>query len=427
MKFTKVFFFAALLSFVSACGGNSEEKEFRAEMKKIDGILGNVESSLKSFQNNPSPEALQGILDDMESCHVSAYDFDFGLSPEQEADVEKMENRVKSMKSEITDVCDEFVSSFFKTVEDQEVLLEEQKVYPMYLKKGTTLKLDCHSDAPLTLNFYNSDSRKLLKSFKKAEVCEDITIPNTAIYLVEFNVTEPQYCNINISHSVTSFDEYFNTREIQTEVVETTAGAFRAKKVPGIQLKPVFEEPHKITLRSKGKNILDTSSPYRSITAVKIPSGSSDILYHLRISTTDSSNSSDGQFCKDVSESYRKIKFLGLPLYESSKSSTNIFRELLNGLTVVREEKAYCNFFVFNSQSQAKKFQTNAQLSDLTYNMDYSCTGTQSRNERIPVKGMNTIYLGFENTREFHDVFLWLEVIATVPNDVYYTEKYSLK
>jgi len=428
-KISKLFVAVLLIASAAGCANVKEKKEnkqyFKSEMDKLEELLQEVREVLSSISDNSDLQEVRDLMSSANSEDLEVGDFYFELTPEQQAAVDQKNAEIRKLRARATETCEEFFANYSKSVAKGEILIESQHVCPVYLKRGMKLNLNCECDGPVTINLYNADSRKLVKSFKTGNVNEEIAIANTAIYLVEFNVKEPQYCYLDINYTSDSMDDYLNEPEITVEQVECAAGSFRAKKVPGIRLRPIFEEPHKITVRSKGKNFLDTSSPYRSVTAVRIPAGSSDILYRLRISTTDSDSSDDGEFCKDVSESYKKVKFLGLPLYESTKSSSSIFREVLNDLYVSREEKAYCNFYVFNSQGQAKKFQDNAAISGISYNMDYSCTGTQSRNERIPVKGQSTVYLGFENTRQMHDIFIWLEVLATVPTDVYYTDVYK--
>ena len=127
-----------------------------------------------------------------------------------------------------------------------------------------------------------------------------------------------------------------------------------------------------------------------------------------------------------MTESYKHVRFLGLPLYETNNSHSNLFRELLYSNKPVREEEAYCNVYVFTSQTEAKKFQDGKDPSEIKYNIDLSLMGTQSCNGRIPTKGLSTIYLGFSNERFRYSNYLWLEVIASSPNNEYYRLKYTI-
>ncbi len=146
----------------------------------------------------------------------------------------------------------------------------------------------------------------------------------------------------------------------------------------------------------------------------------------MRISTNEGSISSDGDFDKKVTSSYKKVRFLGLPLYEINRSHSNLFRELLYGNAPVRDEEAYCNVYIFTNQSEAKKFQDGQSPSNLKYNIDLSLMGTQSCNGRIPTKGLSKIYLGFDNERFRYSNYLWLEVLAVTPKNEYYRLKYTI-
>ena len=177
---------------------------------------------------------------------------------------------------------------------------------------------------------------------------------------------------------------------------------------------------------SQGKALFSGGGT-RSVVAMQVPAGSTDVAYCLRISTSQSDQNADGQFCRRMDEKYKEIKLLGLPLYESHNSSSNIFRELLNACEPYREEEAYCNLYIFTSSAEAKKFADGKPVADLKYNVDLSKKGTQSCNDRIPTKGVKTLYFGFENTRVRYSVYLWLESLATMPTTEYYRAKYVVK
>ena len=179
-----------------------------------------------------------------------------------------------------------------------------------------------------------------------------------------------------------------------------------------------------MTLRSQGKAFFSGGS--RSVVAMQVPANSTDVVYSLRISTSQSDQDTDGQFCKKANEKYKEIKFLGLPIYESHGTRSNIFRELLNATEPPREEEAYCNLYVFTNAAEAKKFSDGKPSTELKYDMDFSKMGTQSCNDRIPTKGIKTLYFGFENTRVRYSVYLWLESISTVRKTEYFKTKYSL-
>ena len=189
-------------------------------------------------------------------------------------------------------------------------------------------------------------------------------------------------------------------------------------------MKNLLEEPRKFTLRGQLKAMF--SGAYRGVVAVEVPAGATDILYSMRISTNERDRSSDGEFNEHANATYHKIKMLGLPVYESTKSA-GIINTILGDYTPLREEDAYINMFVFGSSSQAKKFQDNKPTNQLSYDINSSIMGMQSCTGRIPVKGRQTIYLGFENERTRYNNYVWVELLALQPNTEYFKTEYFLK
>ena len=91
-----------------------------------------------------------------------------------------------------------------------------------------------------------------------------------------------------------------------------------------------------------------------------------------------------------------------------------------------REEDAYCNFYVFKSRSDAKRWQDGtAGGANFSYDVDQSQQGTQSCNGRlIPAKGQSNVYLGFENERFRYDTYIWLVSLSETTS--YTTPTYSI-
>jgi hypothetical protein len=156
-----------------------------------------------------------------------------------------------------------------------------------------------------------------------------------------------------------------------------------------------------------------------------VPAGATDILYSMRISTNEADRSSDGEFGENMNTSYRKVKMLGLPVYESNKSS-GIIKTILGDYTPLREEDAYINMYVFNSSSHAKKFNDRNTNGNIVYDINHSIMGMQSSTGRIPVKGKSVIYLGFENERTRYANYVWVEVLASKPIKEYFKTEYYL-
>ena len=227
-----------------------------------------------------------------------------------------------------------------------------------------------------------------------------------------------------MSYRPVKAEDIYSRPTIYTEQVECKKGDIGAKGVPGVIMRKCFEEPRKFTLRGQLKAAFSGNA--KALVAVPLPAGTTDLLYTMRIATSESNRSEDGQFHDNLSRSYSRVKFLGLPLYEKT-SSNGLLNTLLDDNRPIRDEDAYCSMYVFRKQAAAKQFQDGTKpVSQLAYDVDYSTVGTQSCNGRIPTNGAKTIYLGFENERMRYTNYLWVEVEAVVPNTVYYTTKYSI-
>jgi hypothetical protein len=220
-------------------------------------------------------------------------------------------------------------------------------------------------------------------------------------------------------------DGIYGRKSVQGETVECTKGDWGAKAIKTIKMHSCFDEPRKFTLRGQLKAMFSGNA--RALVAVQVPAGATDILYSVRISTSEQSRSTDGEFHNNLTHSYKKIKMLGIPLYEKEKTR-GVFMRLLDDNRPIREEDAYCNMYVFRNASQAKQFQDETKpASQLNYDVDYSTIGTQSCSGRIPTKEAKTIYLGFENERMRYVNYLWIEVVAVTPTTEYYRTKYSVQ
>ena len=355
------------------------------------------------------------------------YDYNpMDFTPEQVNACEILKTRVKNLREQIACKSEDAIKEIEITAfELSDNLTEATETYPVYLQKGETLNVLASSQQAFTLKISNANSRSVLKSYTgKTSVEHSMEIKNTAIYLVEIIPTKAQYMDLSIKYKINDWARLTSPTAIETEQVECGKGDFGAKSVSGILMQKCFDEPRKFTLRGQLKAAFSGNS--KALVAVQVPAGATDILYSMRIATSEKNRSEDGEFHDNLSRSYTRIKFLGLPIYEKS-SSNGLLNTLLDDNRPIREEDAYCNMYVFRNQTQAKQFQDGTKLaSQLNYDVDYSTMGTQSCNGRIPVKGHKTIYLAFENERMRYTNYLWVEVEAVVPNTVYYKTTYSV-
>lgn len=415
-----------ILTFALLCGCSGGGN--KALLDEYNEVLGRVRE-LEKVVETEDWSALSA--DQLKEIHALSqelyYDYNpMDLSPEQVSACEALKGRVKHLREQIVNKCGETVNGFkVAAFNFSDKLIEGEQTYPVYVKKGETLHVSASSQHPFTLKISNVNSRATIKSFpSKTSVEHSIEVQNTAIYVVEVIPTKAQYLDLEVKYQITDMSRLEEPTEIEQEQIECAKGDFGAKGVPGLSMNKCFEEPRKFTLRGQLKAAFSGNS--KGLIAVQVPAGATDILYSLRIDTSERSREEDGQFHDNLSRSYKRVKFLGLPLYEKH-SSNGLLNTLLDDNRPIREEDAYCNMYVFRNQTLAKQFQDGTKpASKLNYDVDFSTIGTQSCNGRIPTKGARTIYLGFENERMRYTNYIWVEVEAVVPKTVYYRTKYSI-
>ena len=358
------------------------------------------------------------------------YDYNpMDLTPEQSAACEALKERINKLRADIATRAEQQISNFKISpwvYEDQ--LFDKTVTFPVYLQRGEKLRWKIAGEKPITVKVCNADSRKVLKTYSgRSTIKDSLTISNTAIYFIEVNPNSVQYIDLDINYKINEMSRLRAATPVNKEDVECNKGDFGAKPIKGVSLQKCFEEPRKFTLRGQFKAAFSGSA--KALVAVQVPTGTTDILYSMRIATSEQDKSSDGEFHENLATTYKKVKFLGLPLYEKEKNGDlNLFSKLLDDNRPLRDEDAYCNMYVFRNQAQAKQFQDGTKAASmLNYDVDYSTLGTQSCNGRIPVKGLKTIYLAFENERMRYTNYLWVEVEAVVPKTEYFTTKYSIE
>ena len=439
----RTIFLIALSALLVACGGSkssneqsaasaesvSNEGSFEAECRKVYLQVDVLQRKLADPQQYATQQGVEELrkLDQELSFNYNAAELDSA----EYAKARQIDSLIAEAHKSIPYVIHQNVCNTpHPLLQKPEELLSETQAYPFYLERGDKMMLHIETEKPADIRIYNTNSHQLLKSYiGKKLVTDSIAIQFSAVYLVEINPKGRQYANIDIAYKPNSVNRAFETKTVETREVEGQKGDFRVKAIPGIKMQNLFEEPRKFTLRSQLKAAFSgTTNADRAIVAIQIPAGAKDVMYSLRISTNEGSRSSDGHFGDNLAKSYKKVKFLGIPLYERSSSrGSSLFELLLGENQPPREEEAYINMYVFYSADQAKKFQDGANPAKLQYSIDYSTMGTQSCNGRIPTKGNRTIYMGYQNERVRYNNYVFLEAVSAVPNTEYLKTEYIVK
>lgn len=408
----------------------NDEKEFLLSerdayyFEKASKEVNEVDSIWCSISSNPTPRQMQQLISKIKKLK---YDYNAELLNVTTLKVcDSLKQRIEELQSSFVETIESKYLSTEKLniVQKTNTLMEDKNVYPFFMRKGETLFLNICTSENSTITFKNSDLEKVIKQYKQQAI-DTICIEFEGIYSLEINPQNKQYVDVNIEYKPISDKDLYDRPNIVSQRVECKKGESGASATKGVKMKNIFDETRKFTLRGQLKAAL--SGSHKAVVAINVPAGATDILYKMRIDTSESGKTDDGKFHENLDYSYRKINVLGLPIYESSKSS-GILSMLLDDNRPIRNEDAYCNMYVFRNPSDARKFQDDTTpISQLKYDVDYSTLGTQSCNGRIPVNGSKTIYLGFENERLRYTNYLWVEAVAVIPNTLYFKEKFTIK
>ena len=418
-----VWLISSLVLLAVSCGQNGSKK--LSEVDRYNDMLTRVQTLERNMQalSSASMDELVAYSTAVDTLY---YDYNpMELKPEQVEACEALKKRVEILKRDAGVKVQEVQRNYrFNVHSNNDNLLEGITTYPVYLERGDVLYYNIGLQHPGTVKLYNADARHMLKTYaQKTKVVDSLVVANKGIYLVEIVPGKTQYASIGIQFRM---GEYHPVKTVYSEEIACKAGDFRAVSNKGIVMKQAFDNARKFTLSSQLKSTFTTAAKSIALVPVQIPVGAMEILYNLRISTSEQDKSSDGKFPDKMNLSYKKVRFLGLPLYESSRGS-GLFSTLLDDNRPLREEDAYCNMYVFRNQWAAKQFQDGSkQASQLQYDVEYSTLGTQSCNGRIPTKGARTIYLAFENERVRYSNYIWVEVLTATPTTEYHTTKYTV-
>lgn len=217
------------------------------------------------------------------------------------------------------------------------------------------MSLKVSSSALVTVKLYNADTEHLIKLYQSKNISESYEAPNTGVYVINLTPKSESYISLSIGFHPNNSSDLLNRPSITSEQVECKKNDFGAIEVAGVKMIKCFDEPKKITLRGQLKAMFSGNA--KGLVAVSIPSGATDILYSLRIATSESSRSDDGKFHDNLTRSYKRIQFLGLPIYEKS-TSNGLLNTLLDDNRPIRDEDAYCNMYsVINLKQNSFKME----------------------------------------------------------------------
>ena len=355
MKATRYFAtLIALLLFVG-CGlitsksdgvNLSEREAYRYD--KAYSEVEQVESLCEQVSLSPSREAIVTLLSKAKALKYEYNDEGMNVATIEHCD--SLKTRISKCQERALHIAEQAVISTgnVSLVDIREQLLTEKTYYPVYLKKGEKLYCNIESSATVTAKLYNADNESLVKSYQHSKITDSLTVANTGIYLLELAPQSKVYANVSLGFRPAESSDIYNRPAIYSEQVECKKGDMGAVAVAGVNLQNCFDEPRKFTLRGQLKATFSGNA--KALVAVQVPAGATDILYSMRIATSEQDRASDGEFHDNLTRSYKRIKFLGLPLYEKT-TSNGLLNTILDDNRPIRDEDAYCNMYVFRNQT----------------------------------------------------------------------------
>ncbi|MBQ0019386.1 MAG: hypothetical protein KBT39_02580 [Bacteroidales bacterium] len=381
-----------------------------------------LKDNVKRLKSDESAKNLRVVLENIDEINQEKEHY-YGAAREEYNDHKEEFEAFLCETEETVEKCLKNIP--VSIVDAQDTLISKRAVFPFYAKRGENMKCQVNLQHASSVRIYNADSRQVVKDYgRTTRVNEVLEIKHSAIYLVDIANDQQQYADVAAHLYVADGIRFASPEEVETTSETVSSHDPDAQRIDGVEMRSLFEEPRKFTLRGQLKASFSGAS--RAIVAIKVPRGVKDVLYSLRISTNEYNHNEDGKFCENMTTSYHKVKFLGLPLYES-QHGTGLFSTLLGLNLPEREGDAYINMYVFYDEGQARKFQNGEDPTKLKYNLDYSTLGTQSCNGRIPTNGHSTIYMGYENERIRYNNYVWLEALTAVPKTEYCRPVYRIK
>lgn len=415
---------ATCLNFLSSCS-SSPQNTIKTEYDNILKTSDAIKAKISNLAEYNSLSDLESIKDEITLIELNLSIDEVPL--EHQAYYYETQGKIDSIKQSLHQTYKSYLKDKQITIfyVDDTLINAGENEFSFYGVRKDSLYINIESSTALTVTVYNLDSESSIKKYyNKKDINDVIYLENSAVYSVVVNSKKSTYINMSISKMNDNINKLLHSVAVTYEQVEAKPNEFRAQKIKSVKSKNLFYEPKKISLRSWGKELFSGNS--RSVVTLSLPSNTIDVAYQLRISTSKSDRGSDGEFYNDFESTKNEVKILGLPIYSSNSTKTSLVREVLNRMIEPeKEEDAYCDLYVFTSQSQATKFQNRERINKLNYNIDLSSIGTQSCNNQLPTNGKTRLYLGFENGHTTTDVYIWLEAVALIPTVEYIKNKYT--
>lgn len=270
-------------------------------------------------------------------------------------------------------------------------------------------------------------SGRIVKTFRKvSEINFEYDVYFDNPFSIQIYFPKESYYNLEVSRKSGSVKNYLsNARLVRDSVIVNKK---TKNSISGVTMayKKVFNEPKKFVV---SKTFSFSGEP-KVYAAIEIPNSTVEFIYTLRISGENQTLSNDGQLFNNVSTISKKVKFLGLPLWESEEKGSSLSREILNSLFPPKKDEDYTlNIFFFEKQKEIKKFLNysgSEYASAFNYDINNSAKSSTSRVGLIKKPRSGFSYIGLESTSSFSNTYAWLDVVALYEKKFNYEIRYKL-
>lgn len=271
-------------------------------------------------------------------------------------------------------------------------------------------------------------SGRIVKTFKKTSDVDftyDVYFDNP--FSVKIYFPKESYYNLEVSRKSGSVDNYLSKAKLIRDSVVVGKKTNKSKIGTTMAFEKVFNQPKKFVVSST----FTMSGESKVYAPIEIPKNTKEFIYTLRISGEDETEREDGKLFNDVNRISKKVKVLGIPLWESEEKSSSLSREILNSLFPPKKDEDYTlNVFFFDKQKEIKKFLQypgKQYASAFKYDINNSALSTQSRVGLIKKPYSGFSYIGLQSTSSFSNTYVWLDVVALYEKTFHYEIRYRLQ
>ena len=415
MKLISNLLLALILSIFNSCGEENLATNNRSSIlvKNLKNDLEDISSLTQEIKNQ---EDLLYINDKVEALETIYGD---SLSAIFKGEINQLKRNLEKVNKL------NYIEVFSK-----EGIFTKEKSYQkaFYGLSKDSIKINFKADKRIkSLKIVEEKSGRVVKkqTSNKLNFKFDVYYDNPYSIIIDFK--EETYFDLKIYRKPASIENKFSDCKLIRDSILVNQKTKRSKSGKQMVQTKVFNEPKKFIV-SKSFSLSGEPKVYAP---VELPKNTIEFIYTLRISGEDYQLSEDGTLFSQIDRSYKKIKLLGLPLWESKSEGNSITREILNSLFKPKKDEDYTlNVFFFEKQSEIKKFINYSgedYSSAFAYDINNSAVSTQSRVGLIKKPKSGFSYIGLQTNSTFSDTYAWLDVVALSENTFYYEIKYKLQ